>query len=119
MMLTHQMSPAWALLVDTSSANLKSVNIISLPFTAGTRAASAPDGTVRSPLWWFGGDAGRVRPIDKVAPTSATVLITGESGSGKDLVAPRSTIARPRPRAVHRGELRRDSRGDRGRTLRT
>jgi DNA-binding NtrC family response regulator len=76
------------MLIDTSSANIKSVNIISLPFTAGTRAASSPAMGRFGRL--YGGSAamqdvyGR---IDKVAPTSATVLIAGESGSGKDLVA--------------------------------
>ena len=76
------------MLIDTSSANIKSVNIISLPFVAGTRAASAPAMGRFGRL--YGGSAamqdvyGR---IDKVAPISATVLITGESGSGKDLVA--------------------------------
>src|SRR5262245_64971919 len=36
--------------------------------------------------------------IQKAAPTSATVLITGESGVGKEMVA----------RAIHRNSLRRD-----------
>jgi len=38
------------------------------------------------------------RMIDKVAPTQATVLITGENGTGKELVA----------RAIHEGSLRAD-----------
>jgi transcriptional regulator with PAS, ATPase and Fis domain len=39
-----------------------------------------------------------VRMIDKVAPTQATVLITGENGTGKELVA----------RAIHSGSPRKD-----------
>jgi DNA-binding NtrC family response regulator len=63
-------------------------NIVSLPFLAAARAASAPA------LGRFGGLYGGsqamqdvYRRIDKVAPTSATVLIVGESGSGKEVVA--------------------------------
>ena len=63
-------------------------NIVSLPFLAATRAASAPA------LGRFGALYGGSQPmqdvyrrIDKVAPTSATVLIIGESGSGKEVVA--------------------------------
>ena len=59
-------------------------NIVSLPFLAAARAASAPA------LGKFGGLYGGsqamqdvYRRIEKVAPTSATVLIVGESGSGK------------------------------------
>ena len=63
-------------------------NIVSLPFLAAARAASAPA------LGRFGALYGGSPPmqevyrhIDKVAPTSATVLIVGESGSGKEVVA--------------------------------
>jgi len=63
-------------------------NIVSLPFVAATRAASSP-ALGRFGLL-FGSSAPMqevYRRIDKVAPTSATVLVTGESGSGKELVA--------------------------------
>ena len=51
------------------------------------------------------------RMIDKVAPTEATVFVTGESGGGKELVA--RTIHERSDRAarpVRRDQLRRDSR---------
>ena len=63
-------------------------NIVSLPFLAATRAASAPALGRFGRL--YGGSTAMqdvYRRIDKVAPTSATVLITGESGSGKEVVA--------------------------------
>jgi|KBSSwiStaDraftv2_1062776.scaffolds.fasta_scaffold00784_32 DNA-binding NtrC family response regulator len=63
-------------------------NIVSLPFLAATRAASAPAMGRFGQL--YGGSPAMqdiYRRIDKVAPTSATVLITGESGSGKEVVA--------------------------------
>ena len=40
-----------------------------------------------------------LRQIDRVAPTSITVLIRGESGTGKELIA----------RAIHEGSARRDA----------
>ncbi len=63
-------------------------NIVSLPFLATIRAASAPARGHFGLL--FGGSAVMqevYRKIEKVAPTLATVLVTGESGSGKEVVA--------------------------------
>jgi DNA-binding NtrC family response regulator len=65
-----------------------STNIVSLPFVAATRAASAPALGRFGHL--YGGSVPMqdvYRRIGKVAPTGATVLITGESGSGKEVVA--------------------------------
>ena len=62
--------------------------IITLPFAAATRSASAPALGHFGEL--FGGSPPMqevYRRIAKVAPTMATVLITGESGSGKEVVA--------------------------------
>jgi DNA-binding NtrC family response regulator len=63
-------------------------NIVPLPFLAATRAASEPARGRFGVL--YGGSAPMrdvYKRIEKVAPTAATVLITGESGSGKELVA--------------------------------
>jgi DNA-binding NtrC family response regulator len=63
-------------------------NIVALPFVAARRAASAPA------LCRFGDILGAsaamqevYRRIARVAPMAATVFVTGESGSGKELVA--------------------------------
>ena len=63
-------------------------NIVTLPFLAATRAASAP-ARGRFGLLFGGSPAMQdvYRRVEKVAPTSATVLVTGESGSGKEVVA--------------------------------
>jgi DNA-binding NtrC family response regulator len=63
-------------------------NIVSLPFVAARRLASAPALGRFGHL--FGGSAPMqdvYHRIGKVAPTMATILITGESGSGKEVVA--------------------------------
>src|SRR5438874_12568798 len=85
-------------------------NIVTLPFLAATRAASSPA------LGRFGRLYGSspamqdvYRMIDKVAPTEATVFVTGETGGGKELVArtihERSCRSRGPFVAVHRGHI--------------
>ena len=62
--------------------------VITLPFATATRNASAPALGHFGDL--FGGSPPMqeiYRQIAKVAPTMATVLISGESGSGKEVVA--------------------------------
>ena len=59
-------------------------NIVALPFVAARRAASDPAQSRFGEL--YGASAAMqdvYRRIAKVAPTMATVFITGESGSGK------------------------------------
>ena len=74
--------------MDLHDSPIDVSNIVTLPFLAATRAASSPA------LGRFGRLYGSspamqdvYRMIDKVAPTEATVFVTGESGGGKELVA--------------------------------
>jgi DNA-binding NtrC family response regulator len=83
---------------ETFAAESTNDIVVSLPFVAAARAASAPA------LGRFGRLYGSstvmqevYRMIEKVAPTEATVFITGESGCGKELVA--RTIHERSPRA--------------------
>jgi len=87
-----------------------SSNIVSLPFVAAARAASSPAPGRFGHLFGCSSAMQEVyRRIEKVAPTSATVLITGESGSGKELVArtihDRSAFARAPFVAVNCGAI--------------
>ncbi len=94
---------------------------VTLPFAAAARAASAP-APGRFGVLWGAAPAMRdvYRRIDKVARTAATVLVAGESGSGKELVARTIHDRSPRRRrALRRGQLRRDpGQPDRGGALR-
>lgn len=83
---------------ETLTAETTNDIVVALPFVAAARAASAPA------LGRFGRLYGSstvmqdvYRMIEKVAPTEATVFITGESGCGKELVA--RTIHERSPRA--------------------
>jgi DNA-binding NtrC family response regulator len=73
---------------ETLTAEPTNDIVVALPFMVAARAASAPA------LGRFGRLYGSstvmqdvYRMIEKVAPTEATVFITGESGCGKELVA--------------------------------
>ena len=89
---------------------IESGNIVSLPFVASARVASGPAPCRFGHLFGCSTAMQEVyRRIDKVAPTGATVLITGESGSGKELVArtihDRSEFARAPFIAVNCGAI--------------
>jgi DNA-binding NtrC family response regulator len=63
-------------------------NVVMLPFVAARRAASEPAiGQFGRLLGGSSSMQDMYRRIAKVAPTTATVLISGESGSGKEVVA--------------------------------
>jgi len=72
--------------------------VVRLPFVASTRAALA---SVQGRFGTLHGSSAPMqevyRRIERAAPTTVTVLITGESGSGKDVVA--RTIHQQSPRA--------------------
>jgi DNA-binding NtrC family response regulator len=63
-------------------------NIVALPFLAAARAASSPAPARFGRLHGASTAMQEVyRMIERVAPTEATVFVTGESGCGKELVA--------------------------------
>jgi len=74
--------------MDLQEIDRESPTVVPMPFLAAASAASAPA------LGRFGSLYGSssamqdvYQKISKVAPTEATVLVTGESGGGKELVA--------------------------------
>ncbi|MEO5763697.1 MAG: sigma-54 dependent transcriptional regulator [Casimicrobiaceae bacterium] len=74
--------------MDLQDPNCDRHNVVPLPFLAVASKASAPALGRFGPLYGSSAAMQEIyQRIDKVAPTSATVLITGESGGGKELVA--------------------------------
>jgi DNA-binding NtrC family response regulator len=83
---------------ETFAAESTNDIVVALPFVAAARAASAPALGRFGRLYGSSAAMQEVyRMIEKVAPTEATVFITGESGCGKELVA--RTIHERSPRA--------------------
>jgi DNA-binding NtrC family response regulator len=74
--------------LDLQNSGIDGTNVVPLPFLAATRAASSPALGRFGQLFGCSPAMQEVyRMIDKVAPTEATVLLSGESGGGKELVA--------------------------------
>jgi DNA-binding NtrC family response regulator len=74
--------------MDLQESSMEVPNVVALPFLAAARAASSPALGRFGRLYGSSAVMQEVyRRIDKVAPTEATVFVTGESGGGKELVA--------------------------------
>lgn len=80
--------------------NEKLIATLCAAYDATPRAAKKPQAEVVDDMYW--GDSRQMtdihRTLEKIAPTEATVLITGENGTGKDLLA----------RAIHTSSYRKD-----------
>ena len=78
--------------------NEKLISVLTAARDKGRRVAK--EGEARPEMFW--GDSRPMqairRTVEKIAPTDATVLITGENGTGKDVLA----------REIHAQSLRRD-----------
>ncbi len=74
--------------MDAQDLDRERPNVVPMPFLAAASAASSPALGRFGPLYGSSDAMQEVyQKIDKVAPTDATVLVTGESGGGKELVA--------------------------------
>ena len=69
--------------------NDKLVETLKGAYSNKHKAAISTNPTVQSKMYWGKGAAmsGIRQTVDKIAPTDATVLITGENGTGKDVLA--------------------------------
>ena len=69
--------------------NDKLVETLKGAYSNKHKAAISTIPTVQSKMYWGKGAAmsGIRQTVDKIAPTDATVLITGENGTGKDVLA--------------------------------
>lgn len=69
--------------------NEKLITTLQSAYEATPKASKAPKVEVKESMYW--GDSHAMldirRTMDKIAPTDATVLITGENGTGKDVLA--------------------------------